>query len=130
MTPFIYYLVKNTLVLLVLSIVTLCFDYAKIRVVVEDRISALIALIAGTRFAINNFRKTFGLYLLLTLFGLGLLVLYAVVEQQIVQQSFSGVLLAMVVGQLFMLARFWLKASFYASQTALYRQAVRSHHTV
>jgi hypothetical protein len=130
MTPFIYYLVKNTLVLLVLSVVTLCFDYAKIRVVVEDRISALIALIAGTRFAINNFRETFGLYLLLTLFGLGLLVLYAVVEQQIVQQSFSGVLLAMVVGQLFMLARFWLKASFYASQTALYRQAVQSHHTV
>jgi hypothetical protein len=130
LTPFIFYLVKNALVLLALSVVTLCFDYAKIRIVAEDRISALIAFVAGTRFAMKNFRRTFGLYLLLALLGLGLMALYAVLERQIVQQSFSGIVLAFVVGQLFMLSRFWLKASFYASQMVLFRKAVQPHRTV
>jgi hypothetical protein len=120
MTPFVYYLIKNILVLFVLALVTMCVDYAKVRIVVEDRISAMIALVAGARFALKNFKKTFGLYLLLTIFGTGLIVLYAIIEQQLPQHSYWLIVLAFVAGQVYLIARMWLKASFYASQTALF----------
>ncbi|MCI0707540.1 MAG: hypothetical protein L0Y80_08675 [Ignavibacteriae bacterium] len=121
LTPFLYYIIKNVLVLFLLALVTMCVDYAKVRIVVEDRISAMIALIAGARFAFKNFRSTFGVYLLLTLLGAGLIALYAVVEKQIPQHTYWMILLAFVLGQLYLLARMWLKASFYASQTALFQ---------
>jgi len=122
MTPFVYYMVKNVLVFFLLSVVTMCVDYAKIRVVVEDRISVLVALAAGTRFALKNFRKTFGLYLLLSLIGVVFIVVYAILERQIPQHTFRMIFLALVLGQVYLIARIGLKVSFYACQTALYRQ--------
>lgn len=121
MTPFIYYMVKNTLVLLLLSLVTMCFDYAKVRIVVEDRISALFALVAGTRFAFKNFRKTYSLYLLLTIIGALLIVVFVLLKKQLAQETYATILLAFALGQVYLIARMWLKASFYASQTALYQ---------
>lgn len=125
MTPFIYYMVKNTLVLLLLSLVTMCFDYAKVRIVVEDRISALFALVAGTRFAFKNFRKTYSLYLLLTIIGLLLIVVFALLKKQLAQETYATILLAFALGQVYLIARMWLKASFYAGQTALYQNVER-----
>jgi len=126
MTPFVYYMVKNALVLLWLGLITMCVDYAKIRIVTEDRISALMALVAGARFAFKNFGKTFGLYLLLTLLGVAFIALYALLENAIPQQSYGMILLAFILGQLYLMARIWLKASFYASQTALYQSVSRN----
>ncbi len=125
MTPFIYYMVKNALVLLLLSFITICFDYAKIRIVVEDRISALVALVAGTRFAFKNFRKTYSLYLLLTIIGLLLIVVFVLLKKQLAQDTYATILLAFALGQIYMIARMWLKASFYAGQTALYQNVER-----
>lgn len=125
MAPFVYYLVKNVLVLFVLSVVTLCFDYAKIRVVVEDRISAFIAFVAGARFALQNFRKTYALYIVLTLVGLVFIVAYAFLREQVAQETYASILLAFALGQVYLMARMWLKASFYASQTSLYQKLER-----
>lgn len=130
MIPFIFYLVKNVLVLFLLSVVTLCFDYAKIRIVVEDRISALIALVAGSRFALKNFRGTYTLYLVLTLVGLVLIVVYAFLQTQLAQETYVSILLAFALGQLYLMTRMWLKASFYASQTSLYQQLERQTPTL
>jgi len=123
LTPFIYHIVKNILVLFSLALVTMCVDYAKIRIVAEDRISALMALVAGARFALGNFRKTFGLYLLLTLLGFVLIALYAFFEKLIPQHSYGMIFLAFILGQLYLMMRMWLKASFYASQTTLFQSA-------
>lgn len=130
MTPFVYYVTKNALILFMLSVVTLCFDYAKIRIVVEDRVSAFIALVAGARFALKNFRKTYALYLALTLVGLLLIVAYAFLQMQLAQETYASILLAFALGQLYLMTRIWLKASFYASQTSLYQQLERQTPTV
>lgn len=130
MIPFIFYLVKNVLVLFLLSVVTLCFDYAKIRIVVEDRISALIALVAASRFALKNFRRTYALYLVLTLVGLVLIVVYAFLQTQLAQETYASIFLAFALGQLYLMTRMWLKASFYASQTSLYQQLERQTPTL
>ncbi len=128
MTPFIYYMIKNVVVILLLGFVTLCFDYAKVRMVVDDRVSALFAVGAAVTFAVKHFWSTSGLYLLLSLVGVLCIGIYGFVERQIPQTGYWTILFVFFLQQLYMLARFWVKASFYASQTDLYQKLAMTDH--
>jgi len=96
--------------------------------VVDDRTSSLAASAAGTKFAVMNARPAYGLYLLLCLLGFILIVLYAIIEKLIPQDSFWPLLLLFVLQQCYMFARFWIKASFYACQTRLYQSVSFERH--
>jgi len=98
----------------------LTFDYAKIRIVVENRRSALGGVIAALRFLGRHPGPALGLYALnaLTFLALaGIWVLVAPVPGR------AGVALALTfaAGQLYILARLLLKLQFVASQTALFQ---------
>jgi hypothetical protein len=127
--PFMYYMIRNVVVLFLFSLLAMVFDYARVRMVVDDRTSSLGASIAGTRFAFSHFANTYGLYLLLTLVGVVLIVLYAVVESLIPQNSYWPLVFLFLVQQLFVLFRLWLKATFYASQTRLYQDISQEEHS-
>jgi hypothetical protein len=128
--PYTYYMIRNVIVLFLISLLAMIFDYARIRMVVDDRTSSLAASVAGARFAVPKFTTTYGLYLLLTLIGIVLIALYAIIESVIPQTSYWPLVLLFVVQQLYMLFRFWLKANFYASQTVLYQGlAIQDHAT-
>lgn len=118
--PFRYYMIAGGLTWLVLSFFFMILDYARIRIVIEDRTSVLSASFAGARFAFSNFLNTFGLYLLLGIIGIAFIAMYALLESQVPQTSFWLIVLVFVLQQLYMIARFWLKATWYASQTSLY----------
>jgi len=126
--PYRYYMIRNVVVLFFLSLLAMMFDYARVRMVVDDRTSSLGAFAAGTRFAFSNFRNTYGLYLLLTLVGFLLIVLYAVTESLIPQSSYWPLFLLFVVQQAYVLLRLWLKAAYYAGQTRLYQGIVTHQH--
>jgi hypothetical protein len=99
-----------------LAIVNLWFDYAKIRLVVEDRGSVLGALRAAARFVTRSGSGTFVLYLVDTaLFG-AVLLIYAVVAP-----GASSTWLAFVVGQLYIAARIAVKLVFWASEIAWFQ---------
>lgn len=121
-TPFRYYMITGGFTWLVLSLSFMIFDYARIRIVLEDRTSVVAAVFAGTRFVFGNFFNTFGLYLSLGFIGIAFISLYALVESQILQVSFWFIALVFILQQLYMIARFWLKATWYATQTSLYRE--------
>ncbi len=127
-TPFTYYMIKDIAVLLILSFLFMIFDYARIRMVVDDRTSALASTAAGVQFTFSHFLTTYGLYLLLTLFGVLLIVIYAILEKIIPQNSYWPLVLLFIVQQAYMLARFFLKGSFYACQTGLYQTVARQEH--
>jgi len=130
MVPYVHYMIKNVVVIFVLGVVTLCFDYAKIRMVVDDRISALFASWAGVKFVFKHFLWTAGLYILLSLIGVILIVLYALVESAIDQTGYWTIVFVFLIQQIYILARLCLKATFYASQTQLYQaMAVLGHQT-
>lgn len=124
--PYRYYLVRNVLVLFFFSLLAMVFDYARVRMVVDDRTSSLGAFVAGIRFAFGNFANAYGLYLILTLMGFLLIVLYALLESTIAQNSYWPLVLLFVVQQAYVLLRLWLKANYYAGQTRLY-QALTTH---
>jgi hypothetical protein len=128
--PYRYYMIRTVVALFLVSLLSMIFDYARVRMVVDERTSSLGAVVAGGRFALANFASTYGLYLLLVVIGFILIVLYAVVESLIPQNSYWPLVLLFVVQQLYMLLRLWLKANFYASQTRLYQSVSTEQYTV
>jgi hypothetical protein len=105
-----------------LLVCNLVFDYARIRIVVEDRHSAVGALIAGSRFVRRN-RGCFWLYLLNGAAWFGLVAAYALVAPGAPR---SGVRMwfTLGIGQLYVVLRHYLKLVFYASETSYFQGAV------
>ena len=102
----------------------LAFDYARVRIVVEDRRSALGALFAAVRF-IRRQPGTLLLYLMNASLFLVLALLYALAHPGVPGGGF-GVAAVFVLGEVYILGRHYLKLLFYASETA-YFQAALAH---
>jgi hypothetical protein len=118
-TAFFYRVVLYLVFAVLLITVNVLFDYAKIRMVVEDRRSAIGALNAAVRFIARQPGAAFGLYLLNTLVFAGLLALYALAAP-----GASGGIVAVValfIGQLYIVLRVIVRLTFAASQIALFQ---------
>src|SRR5262249_47127707 len=110
-----FYLVFGALI----AVCNLVFDYAKIRAVVEDRRSMLGAIGASIRFVRRN-GAAIGLYLLnVGVFAVSVAV-YGVVAPG---AGSSGLTMwaAFALGQLYVVARLWVKLLFWASEAALFQ---------
>jgi hypothetical protein len=95
-------------------------DYAKVRLVVEDRRSAFGACAAALRFVRRHLRQTIGLYALNALTLLVVLLVWSFVAPGVGVTGF-GMWLAFVLSQLYIAVRLLLKLQFMASQTALFQ---------
>ena len=106
---------------LVLAACNLIFDYAKVRAVVEDRRSALGAIVAALRFINRNAAAAAMLYLLNA--GLFLIVVgvYAVVAPGAGTVG-ASMWAAFLISQLYIAARLWVKLVFWGSETALFQE--------
>jgi len=98
-------------------------DYAKIRAVVEDRYSMLGALLAAWRFVVSKPAAAGGLYLLNGSCFVVVLVLYALVAPGAAGGGLR-IWTGFAIGQVYILARLFVKLAFYASQTALFQQSL------
>ena len=103
-------------VLLIAS--NIVFDYARVRIVVEDRHSAIGALVAGARF-VRRHPATFRLYALNAIAFLVLAIAYAMLSPG--ARGAAMIWLAILIGQLYILLRHYVKLLFYASQTAFFQ---------
>lgn len=110
-----------------LVLVNTVFDYAKIRIVVEGRRSAVIALWAALRFVRRHPGRVFLLHGLNSATFLLVIAVWAFTAPGV---TGAGILMVMafVVGQIYVLVRLALKLHFLASQTALF-QASLAHAT-
>lgn len=100
--------------------VSMVFDYAKVRLVVDQGRSALAAAYRSIRFVFLHFRKTWGLFLLCTLLGLIFIAVYNPLEQALPQQSRRWVILIFLLQQMFILARIYVRLTFFSSEILLY----------
>jgi hypothetical protein len=105
---------------LVVAAVNLVFDFAKIRLVVEDRRSAVGALASGLRFVARHPMAAAGLYVINVLVFAAVLVLYAIAAPSAAVSGWALVW-TLFVTQLFILARLWARLVFVASETALFQ---------
>jgi hypothetical protein len=108
---------------LLLVVVNVIFDYAKIRIVVEDRRSALGAVSAALRFVWRRPSRVAGLY---ALNGLAFLIVIAAWALIAPGARGGGLILWVdfLAAQLYVLARLALKLQFLASETALFQSCL------
>jgi hypothetical protein len=101
----------------------LAFDYARIRLVVEDRRSALGALRAAVAFIARRPGPPLALYALNALVFLFLIAVWALLAPG---AGRSGALMwaGLLVAQIYVLARIAVKLQFLASQTALFQASL------
>ncbi len=108
------------------ALLVLCnivFDYARVRLVVEDRRSALGAILAGGRFVRRKPGATLWLYGLNLLGFLLLVAIYALAAPGAPRAGLS-MWLVLLVGEAYILGRHYLKLLFYASETVFFQGAV------
>ena len=99
---------------------TMIFDYAKVRAVVEDRRSMLGAIGAVVAFIRCNAGAAVTLFLLNFAVFVTTLGLYALVAPGAGRSGFM-MWLGIAVGQSYVLARLWIKLTFWASETAMFQ---------
>jgi hypothetical protein len=104
----------------VLAASNLIFDYAKVRAVVEDRRSMLGSIGAAVRFAGAHGGAAASLYVADFILFLVVVALYAAVAPGAGGAGLS-MWLAFAVGQLYVIARLWVKLVFWASEVALFQ---------
>ena len=105
---------------LVLVAVSLMFDYARVRAVVEDRRSMVGALVAGGRFVRRRPGMCTGLYLANGLVLLAVMASYALLAPGAVSTG-PSVWLAFLTGQAYLTARLASKLLFYAAEIACFQ---------
>jgi hypothetical protein len=113
------YLVFGVLV----AAINLTFDYARIRMVVEDRRSAVGGLAAAVRFILRRPRAVAGLWCVNALVFVAAVAVWALFAPGVVTAG-AMTWLAFLAGQLFVLARLALKLHFVSSQTALFQASL------
>lgn len=103
-----------------LATCNLVLDYAKVRIVVEDRRSVLAALSGAVRFLRRNGGAAATLYLADAALFAAVLALYAAVAPGAGSSGWS-MWLGFGIAQIYLLARLWVKLVFWASETALFQ---------
>jgi hypothetical protein len=104
---------------LIVAACAIVFDYAKVRAVVEDRRSMIGAIGSAVRFVRRN-PAAVPVFALNVLMFVGCLTLYALVAPG-ARGSGVAVWWAFGLGQIYILARLWVKLTFWASETALFQ---------
>ena len=96
------------------------FDYAKVRAVVEDRRSMLSAIGGALRFIQRNWPAAATVYGLDVALFVLMVVLYGAVAPGAGRAGWTT-WIAFAIGQIYVLARLWVKLVFWASETALFQ---------
>jgi hypothetical protein len=118
-TAFVYRLALYLIFFAVVAAVNVLFDYAKIRMVVEDRRSAIGGLTSAARFILRQPGDVVRLYLLNTMLFMLVLALYAVAAPGASGGAWAW--LALLIGQAYIAARVCVRTLFAASQIALFQ---------
>jgi hypothetical protein len=121
-SPLIYWSWFRAVVLAcLLGLCSLAWDYAAIRLALEDSRKSVRAYLAAFRFIWRAPFRTMGLYIVLWLVVLLFLGAYAGVSRLVPQTSLALIFLLFLVRQATVLAKVWCRLLFYSAQCALYQ---------
>ena len=114
------------LLVLMIALVNMVFDYAKIGTVVRSDKGESKGMFRETfhaiRFAARNFFIAFGLYLIIALIGLTLFLVFNYLRWAVIQSSIGKALFALLMGQIVIVCQMWTRLVFYAAQTHLFKK--------
>lgn len=112
---------RSLLFLILFDLVTLAGDYARAHAVLTSDRSMLASLATGLRFVLRHPLRVFSLEVGAVLMQAIALGLFLPMERLMHRGSVTGLIVALVMGQLFVLARLFLRESARAAHLSLYR---------
>jgi len=116
--------VATIVLLLLLAIINMTFDYARIGAVLNERRKMFRETFRAARFAFRHFARAFGLYLIIAMIGMVVFWLVARLRNLVPQTSLFAVMVAFILGQLAIASRMWTRLAFYAGEVDLYQRLV------
>ena len=120
--PLVYFgWLRAVLILALLLFVNMTFDYAKIRVVMDDTRKTLRATLGSFRLVARNFRATAGTYLLVTVVLFVCLGAYRGASALVPRDRLGFLLAALVLQQAYVLSRVWTRLLYFSAQSEVYR---------
>jgi len=120
-TPFFIRLAFSALTFILLLFIQMVFDYARIKVVLEESRNIFKSTLEALVFVFKYPFSTFGLFYLVFLFQVAVTVIYILLKEIIPQSNFPWVLAVFIIQQLFIFAIIWVRCLLYSSQMQLYR---------
>ena len=118
-TAFAYRAALYAIFAALLLFLNLVVDYAKIRLIVEDRLSAVGAIAAALRFIRRQPGAALGLYVLNTVVFLIILAVYALTSGTV--PSGAAAVVTLALGQFYIVLRVIARLTFAASQVAFFQ---------
>ena len=109
-------------ILMLVFFLTLVLDYAKIIVINEKKESSWLCIWLSLKFMVRNFSRIVGLNLLLLLIALAVMVIGGALMSLVQPTQFFLLILAILIQQVYILAKIAVRLTFYAAESALYQQ--------
>jgi len=110
---------RHAVLLLALVLVHMVSSHAKVMVVREERLSAVLAFLSSLGFCARNFLSALGQYLVVGAVGIGLVALFGALDGRLVVVGWRSQLVALVLFEAFVAARIALRLGLLASQVEL-----------
>lgn len=120
LTPFYLGLLFHALIIFLIFLIQMVFDYARIQVVMENGKDIVLVFVKALRFVLRHPGLTLGIYYMIFLSSVGISMLYVLTIGLISQSTFSAVFLAFLLQQLFVFALIFLRCWLYSSEMELY----------
>jgi hypothetical protein len=120
-TPFFIGLGFSALIFILLLFIQMVFDYARIKVVLEESRNIFKSTLEALGFVFKYPFSTFGLFYLIFLFQVVVTMIYILLQEIIPQINLPWVLAAFIIQQLFIFSVIWIRCLLYSSQMQLYR---------
>lgn len=122
-TAFAWVVAASVVVVVLLNVVRMMFDYAKIAIVLEDQRNVLDAIWAASSFVIRHPFKTVGVTFGFGVIGAVLFGLYLWLAPGAGQSTLASVALAFLFSQLYLTARLTVRVGLLGGQMSLYRSS-------
>lgn len=103
----------QALLVLLLGAVATVFDYAKVRLAVDGSRKSLRAAFGSARFVVGNFGRTIGGWAAVSVVGVLMFVLWRTVENAVESRTMGAVLLLLLVQQVYVLSRVWVRLMYW-----------------
>lgn len=119
--PFYINLASSVLTYILFLFFQMIFDYARIKIVIEDSSSILRTTKDAFLFVFKNMGATMGLFYLLLVANLALTVVYILFKEIIPQTSTGTIVIIFLIQQMFICSIIWIRCWLYSSQSELYK---------
>jgi hypothetical protein len=121
-TAMVWLLGRHLLLLLALLAVNMISSYARVLVVLEERSSALLALLSAAALCLGHFFRTFGHVLLMTLLSIAALASWAFFDRHWETVGYRSQLVTFVLLEGLVFARLFLRVALLGGQVTLARR--------